>query len=106
MKKKENKDVSKSVRMTKTVYDYVNSIEGEGFNQKFENMVNLCFEEVPKRINEIKNLDEMIKSEKKRLEKLKNEIYDRQSKSLNLVNNLEYHLKSAIENVKKMEKDS
>ena len=26
MKKKENKDVSKSVRMTKTVYDYVNSI--------------------------------------------------------------------------------
>ena len=44
MKKKENKDVSKSVRMTKTVYDYVNSIEGEGFNQKFENMVNYRIE--------------------------------------------------------------
>ncbi len=45
---KETKEINKSIRITKRVYDYVNRIEGEEFNQKFENMVNLCFEEIPK----------------------------------------------------------
>lgn len=36
---KQKKNNAKSVRMTDEVYAYVESQEGEGFNQKFENLV-------------------------------------------------------------------
>ena len=36
---KEKKTVQKSIRMTPRVDNYVNSFPGEGFNEKFENLV-------------------------------------------------------------------
>ncbi len=42
---KEKKTISRSIRMTQTVYDIVNKYEGNGFNEKFENMVLYCFRE-------------------------------------------------------------
>lgn len=35
----ESKNVLKSVRLTKTTFSFVDAYRGEGFNQKFENMV-------------------------------------------------------------------
>ena len=35
---KENKSISRSIRMTETVYNYVSGHVGDGFNQKFENI--------------------------------------------------------------------
>lgn len=36
---KEKKSVSKSIRMTESVYSIVNACDGKGFNEKFENLV-------------------------------------------------------------------
>ena len=36
------KSIMKSVRLTEEVYDYVDNFEGEGFNQKLENLVLFC----------------------------------------------------------------
>lgn len=38
------KSIQKSVRMTEEVYNYVMKCQGEGFNEKFENMVKLAVE--------------------------------------------------------------
>ena len=33
------KNVSKSVRLSEKVFNYINDYEGQGFNQKFENII-------------------------------------------------------------------
>ena len=38
------KSIQKSVRMTEEIYNYVMKCKGEGFNEKFENMVKLAVE--------------------------------------------------------------
>ena len=38
----EKKEFAKSLRMTATVKQYVESFEGNGFNEKFENLVLFC----------------------------------------------------------------
>lgn len=41
---KEKKTIQKSIRMTQRVNDYVNTFSGDGFNEKFENLVLFCME--------------------------------------------------------------
>jgi predicted RNase H-like nuclease (RuvC/YqgF family) len=56
---KEPKSISRSIRMTETVHDYVQRQIGTGFNQKFENLVHRfqCEEaELDRRIKEKKKL--------------------------------------------------
>lgn len=38
----EKKSIQKSVRMTESVFQTVNEFEGDGFNEKFENLVDFC----------------------------------------------------------------
>lgn len=53
---KEKKSISRSIRMTQTVYDIVSSFDGDGFNEKFENLVIFCFKQRPHLEQEIKEL--------------------------------------------------
>ncbi|MBO5093192.1 MAG: hypothetical protein J6C33_02410 [Lachnospiraceae bacterium] len=50
----------KSVRMTDKVYEYVQAFEGEGFNQKFENMVLYFMEYENQKKRTIQELDKQI----------------------------------------------
>lgn len=50
----ERKDYSRSIRMTESIRKYVEQQNGDGFNQKFENMVLLCMEKQPQLEAEIK----------------------------------------------------
>jgi hypothetical protein len=65
---KENKSISRSIRMTETVHDYVQRQIGTGFNQKFQN---LCF----RFMWEEAELDRRIKEKRKLLESLDKRIY-------------------------------
>ena len=51
----------KSVRLSDEVLSYVESFEGEGFNQKFENLVLFCMKEEDQKRRNIENLDYLIK---------------------------------------------
>ena len=57
----------KSVRLSDHVMDYVINFEGEGFNQKFENLVLFCMEQEESKKQRITLLDQHIAKQYKKL---------------------------------------
>ena len=60
----------KSVRLSDQVMDYVINFEGEGFNQKFENLVLFCMEQEESKKQRITLLDQQIAKQDKKLDVL------------------------------------
>lgn len=60
----------KSVRLSDQVMDYVINFEGEGFNQKFENLVLFCMEREESKKQRITLLDQQIAKQYKKLDVL------------------------------------
>lgn len=60
----------KSVRLSDQVMDYVINFEGEGFNQKFENLVLFCMEQEESKKQRIILLDQQIAKQYKKLDVL------------------------------------
>ena len=91
---KEPKTIAKSIRMTETVYDYVNAHVGEGFNQKFENLcIRLMFEE--------SGLDRRIAEKRELLESLQKKIRTIQN-GLKAAEDISQQLKRAKSELRKM----
>lgn len=73
-----NKNIAKSVRMTEEVYDIVNNREGNGFNEKFENLC-LFFKKtepslrrrIAEKTDYINMLDDEINKKRELLQKLR-----------------------------------
>lgn len=61
----------KSVRLSDQVMDYVINFEGDGFNQKFENLVLFCMEQEETRKQKIAFLDQQIVKQYKKLDALR-----------------------------------
>ena len=68
MSKKNN---LKSVRLSDQVMDYVINFEGDGFNQKFENLVLFCMEQEETKKQKIAFLDQQIVKQYKKLDALR-----------------------------------
>lgn len=69
----------KSVRLSDQVMDYVINFEGDGFNQKFENLVLFCMEQEETKKQRITLLDQQIAKRYKKLyalQQLSSEIGD------------------------------
>ena len=69
----------KSVRLSDQVMDYVINFEGEGFNQKFENLVLFCMEQEESKKQRITILDQQIAKQYKKiyaLQQISSEIGD------------------------------
>ena len=60
----------KSVHMSDQVMDYVINFEGDGFNQKFENLVLFCMEQEETRKQKIAFLNQQIAKQYKELDAL------------------------------------
>ena len=77
----------KSVRLSDQVMDYVINFEGEGFNQKFENLVLFCMEQEESKKQRITLLDQQIARQYKKLyalQQLSSKIGDVRSALTNL----------------------
>lgn len=61
----------KSVRLSDQVMDYVINFEGDGFNQKFENLVLFCMEQEETKKQKIAFLDQQIVKQYKKLNALR-----------------------------------
>lgn len=61
----------KSVRLSDQVMDYVINFEGDGFNQRFENLVLFCMEQEETRKQKIAFLDQQIVKQYKKLDTLR-----------------------------------
>lgn len=64
------KNISKSVRLSRKIYDYIESFEGEGFNQKFENIVLFAMEQEEQKMKRVEELDKLISVRSEELSKL------------------------------------
>lgn len=60
----------KSVRLSDQVMDYIINFEGDGFNQKFENLVLFCMEQEETKKQKIAFLDQQIVKRYKKLDAL------------------------------------
>lgn len=60
----------KSIRLSDQVMDYVINFEGDGFNQKFENLVLFCMEQEESKKQRITLLDQQIAKQYKKLNAL------------------------------------
>ena len=58
----------KSVRLSDQVMDYVINFKGDGFNQKFENLVLFCMEQEETKKQRLESLDQQITKQYKKLE--------------------------------------
>ena len=65
------KNTLKSVRLSDQVMDYVINFEGDGFNQKFENLVLFCMEQEETKKQRITLLDQQIAKQYKKLDALR-----------------------------------
>lgn len=84
----QKKSYQRSIRMTPYVYSIVDEFEGEGFNQKFENLV-IYFSKVEE------NLKNNIIKKEKTIKKLDKEIAEKTS-ILTKLDNIEYYVDSII----------
>ena len=60
----------KSVRLSDEVLEYVESFEGDGFNQKFENLVLFCMKTEKQKRRTIEDCDHMIRLKYRKLDVL------------------------------------
>ncbi|MBE5974442.1 hypothetical protein BXY41_1016 [Lacrimispora xylanisolvens] len=59
--------VAKSVRVPEEIYDYINSYSGEGFNQKFVNVIRDARDTEPERNETLDRLNKQISEREKYL---------------------------------------
>ena len=91
---KEKKEHSRSIRMTNTVKEYVEKQPGDGFNEKFENMVLFCKVNKPQ-------IEKEIKEKEKRLKELNTKIANMQS-IVNEIENMKWNIENVINRAKKI----
>lgn len=74
----DKKSINKSIRISPKVYNYIDSHPGNGFNEKFENIILESMEFESVRLKRIAELDDLIQDKAAQYELLKSKI-----KSLN-----------------------
>lgn len=91
---KEKKEHSRSIRMTNTVKEFIDSQDGNGFNEKFENLVLYCKANLPK-------LESQIKEKEKQLKELATK-FEKQQNILNEIDNIKWSLDSMKRNIEQV----
>ncbi|OCZ50841.1 hypothetical protein [Dehalobacter sp. TeCB1] len=93
----------KSVRMSDLVLNTVNQVKGDGFNEKFENLVTEFYYTIPKREEKLKNIEKSIKEKEAALNHLQSEIANiiKLAQSLNSLYT-SYDFKSISESLNKL----
>ena len=85
----EKKEYSRSIRMTDTVRKHVESFSGNGFNEKFENMVLFCKEQQA-------DIEAQIKEKQKYLNELNSDIAKKRKISSSL-DHIKYYIDQATD---------
>ena len=75
------KNISKSVRLSQKVFDYINSFDGTGFNQKFENIILFAMEQEEVKQKRLDELDNLILLRMEELNRINANLYKARSES-------------------------
>lgn len=68
------KNIAKSVRLSNEVYEYVSEFKGNGFNEKFENLVLFCMKTEIERKKRLDEIEKLIKSRSEELANINREL--------------------------------
>lgn len=68
------KDIQRSIRFSKHIFDYVDGYRGSGFSEKFENMVVDAMEGEKRRNERLASLDRQIAAKEETLDSLRRDI--------------------------------
>ena len=66
---------AKSVRLSDEVLEYINNAPGDGFNQKFENIILDAKKKEPELRERLKSYEKKIQTKQVQLEKISKEVY-------------------------------
>lgn len=94
MKMEDKKSIQKCVRMTQAIFDFVDKQKGNGFNQKFENLVFRYQKEEKEKTKILEQLNKEIAEKMQIIKELDSEI----GKKRSLVNNLLDSFKCSLDN--------
>lgn len=68
------KNIAKSVRLSDEVFEYIQAYKGDGFNEKFENIILYAMNSEAERNERIKRLDELIASKEKQFNLIRDKL--------------------------------
>lgn len=68
------KNIAKSVRLSNEVYEYVNEFKGNGFNEKFENIVIFSMKTEVERKKRLDEIEKLIKSRSEQLDNINRDL--------------------------------
>lgn len=88
--------IAKSVRVDPRVYEYIEKYKGNGFNEKFENIILDAMESEKKRQERLKQLDKNIRDQEEKFQKLFAEFRK--------LNDMSYKVSNIISSINDIEK--
>lgn len=69
------KEISKSIRLSNEIYDYIMEFEGNGFNEKFENIIVFSIKTELERRKRLSDVEKLIKERTQELSDLNDNLY-------------------------------
>lgn len=90
------KSNSKSVRLSDEVMAYILNAPGDGFNQKFENIILEAKQTEPERLERIAHYDDLIEKKRKQLSKIEDKV-----KSLDVAIQAVFSLQDEVHKIQK-----
>lgn len=88
--------IGKSIRVSQKVLNYIETYKGEGFNEKFENIITDAMESESKRKEKIKQLDKQIADKENQYRKIMADV--------SKLNEIPYLVNNIIKNTKELDK--
>lgn len=64
------KDISKSIRLSQEDFDFIDSFPGDSFSEKLDNMINLMRSEVPRKLEEVRRIDNTINAKREEFRRI------------------------------------
>ena len=92
------KSISKSIRLSQEVYDYIDGYAGKGFNQKFENIILFAKRTEKDKCKHIAKLDADIEKRQKELSVLLDRLRELHSR-INAIDSRFYYVETAFDDM-------
>ncbi len=94
----EKKSVAKSIRLTPELYNFINQYDGDGFNEKFSNIISFCFKKE-------KEITKLVTQRQNELNRLNTQI-EKKRALLNTLGEIEWALNRALNITKELPTDN
>lgn len=90
--------ISKTMRLSEEIIDMIEKQKGDTFTEKFENLIRISVQELPKKQQELKNIQDWIEKERNELRRVR----DLKQKFESNLRDMNWSLEQATRQVKRV----